>query len=166
MDLVRRLRLKPATDYAAPGLESFRGDKTNLGNAYWFTFFLIDNGGNPRKEGIVIDCAVDSWYYREIALVDPESLLRDIVENRETAYVLHIAATLSLEERSMATLGELSDTGREDENEFPLELEGLEGFFDEDAAKGMPLLPEASHRIDLVEGSKPPYGPLYPMNEA
>lgn len=192
MDLVRRLRLKPATDYAAPGLESFRGDKTNPGNAYWFTFFLIDNGGNPRKvrrvfagsdtgsgrhdvilsyrsmgqEGIVIDCAVDSWYYREIALADPESLLRDIVENRETAYVLHIAATLSLEERSMATLGELSDTGREDENEFPPELEGLEGFFDEDAAKGMPLLPEASHRIDLVEGSKPPYGPLYPMNEA
>ncbi|KAL6353836.1 hypothetical protein LRP88_12830 [Fusarium phalaenopsidis] len=192
IDLVKRLGLKPATDYAAPGLESFRGDKTNPGNAYWLTFFLISNDGKPRKvrrvfagsdigsgkhdvilschsmgqEGIVIDCAVDSWYYREIALADPESLLRDVVENHEVAYVLHITAALMPQEKSLHTLGELSEAEIENAKELPPELKGLEGFFDEEAAKRVPLLPEATHKIDLIQGSKPPYGPLYPMNEA
>lgn len=192
MNLVRKLGLEPARDYAAPGLESFRGEKANPGNAYWLTFFLIDSHGRPRKvrrvlagaelkdgshdiilsrpsmgqEGIVIDCATNKWHYAMVAAADPASFAREIVENKEKAYVLHITAFLTPKEVAQQALEADGDAPAETPKELPPELKGLEGFFDEQAAKRMPMLAEATHKIDLVEGKEPPYGPLYPMNEA
>ncbi|KAF4334483.1 gag polymerase env poly [Fusarium beomiforme] len=49
--------------------------------------------------------------------------------------------------------------------ELPRELRGCEAVFDEEAAKAPPVLKEAEHTIELEEGKKPPWGPLYPLNQ-
>ena len=121
--LAKRLQLQPATDYVSPDLESFEGPAIQRREAYWLTFFLLDNGGRPRKmrrvfasanlrqggpdiilsrpsmglEGIIIDTFHNTFTYSPVAEVELEMLLKDIVKNREKAYIIYITPVLLIE---------------------------------------------------------------------
>lgn len=187
---VQRLGLQPATDYKPVPLEGFQGEVQKPVKAYWLTFFLLDRRGLPRKirrvfseartrpggpdiilsrpsmgmEGIIIDTATNTFYYGGVADADAESFLRDVIEDEEKAYILHISAVLTPEELDFPTLGEETKNPGAEEK-LPEELQGYEAVFDEQSAKLPPMLEEAQHAIDLEPDKKPPWGPLYPLNE-
>jgi hypothetical protein len=113
-------------------------------------------------EGIIINTAINSFLYGAVAEIDPEIFLREIIENKEKAFILYLAVVLIDEELDMPILGE--DSATEMDQDLPEELYGCEAVFDEQAVKAPPVLKEAKYTIDLEEGRKPPYGPLYPLN--
>ncbi|KAK6212977.1 hypothetical protein QIS74_03097 [Colletotrichum tabaci] len=181
--LVQRLGLKPA-EANAPVLESFCGKTSKPGRAYWLTFFLLDSQGHPRKlrrlfaeaprpkeaadlllarhsmgqEGIIIDTASNTWSYERISVAEPAAFAQEVIENGQRAYVLYISGD------GKVTVDAVRSP-KADEVVLPPELSDMADVFDEGAAKSLNELDGAEHAIDLLPGTKPPFGSLYPLGE-
>ena len=60
-------------------------------------------------KGIIINTAFNTFVYREALETDPDTFLREIIENKETAYILYLTAVLTLKELDMPIFGETSE---------------------------------------------------------
>lgn len=112
------------------------------------------------------DCHWDdsTWYYREQPHIVAETArqFQKTLQGETCVYAVYIsvADSMSATELSIMTT-RLDDTIPL----IPTEYKDYVDVFDEDAAARLPTQTHTTHAIELVEGSKVPYGPIYHLSE-
>ncbi|KAI1430420.1 hypothetical protein GGR50DRAFT_699093, partial [Xylaria sp. CBS 124048] len=123
---------------------------------------LLSRPGMGRQ-GIIIDTASDQWLFGNHEEVDPEEFAH-MVLGGEQAFIANLT---HIELQGELPIPEIDgDTGDAPVVDLPSCLEKFRHVYSEQAALELPLLAEAEHAIDLIEGAKVPFGPIYPTTEA
>ncbi|KAF4332523.1 gag polymerase env poly [Fusarium beomiforme] len=131
--------------------------------------------GDPKDEGnplllsestlvdlhIITDHARREWWFRHNW--EQSKILTPRRFERECRNKARIFAITQIENSEV--IPDEDDTGEQGNTEVPPEFREFIDVFSSEKASGIPEYKNTDHRIDLLPGKSPPYGPIYPLSQ-
>jgi len=112
--------------------------------------------------GVVLSPHDSSWSFSlkatDIKLLKPRAFTREILQARRVFAVTATEVLFPTRQRGDDSAGPVESTG------IPREFAAYQDVFEPDKADPLPLHSSADHSIDLLPGTQPPFGTIYPLS--
>jgi reverse transcriptase-like protein len=165
-------RLKNHGIYLIPFKVTDRNGETRLVSQFFFGVRRPPNAppllwGNPGlgRESIVLHTADRTFEFGHYSEILPNDFAADVVYGAPAFSAMVSNVTIGLEDLHIESIdGPTPEQSAPPE--LPPEIMHRAAVFSEEAARELPVLEGAEHRIDLAEGAEPPQGPIYPLSQS